>query len=295
MSRLDLLLLSMVAIWGTNFSLVKVALRDFPELAFNAFRLVIASTIFLTALWWQQSRARANGTPPAPRLVSADWARLVFLGVVGHCLYQFLFLGGVKRTSVGNGSLILGTTPVVVALLTSIAGHERVPPLKWLGAAISFLGLYIVVGQKVEWSAGGHLGDLLVFASTICWATYSVASVPLLRRHSPLVVTGYSISIGAALYTLVSVPALVSVDWGAISLLSWVLMATSAVFALAFAYLIWYTSVQRAGSTRTAAWSNVTPVVAMGIAAVWLGEPIALNQVLGSLAIFTGLFITRRA
>ncbi len=97
------------------------------------------------------------------------------------------------------------------------------------------------------------------------------------------------------LYTLVSLPTLVGVDWRAISPLSWVLMTMSAVFALAFAYLIWYTSVQRAGSTRTAAWSNVTPVVAMGIAAVWLGEPIAFNQVIGSLAIFTGLFITRRA
>ena len=40
----------MVAIWGANFSLVKVAMRDFPELAFNAFRLVIASAIFLGAL-----------------------------------------------------------------------------------------------------------------------------------------------------------------------------------------------------------------------------------------------------
>jgi len=285
----------MVAIWGTNFSLVKVALRDFPELAFNAFRLVIASAIFLGALWWQQSRAAAAGTAPRPSLTRTDWARLVFLGVVGHFLYQFLFLGGVKRTSVGNGSLILGTTPVVVALLTSLAGHERVPPLKWLGAAVSFVGLYIVVGQKVDWSASGHLGDLLVFASTVCWATYSVASVPLLRTHSPLVVTGYSISIGAALYTVVSLPTLLQVDWGAISLLSWSLMTASAVFALAFAYLIWYTSVQRAGSTRTAAWSNVTPVVAMCIAAVWLGEPIAINQVIGSLAIFTGLFITRRA
>ena len=45
-SRLDLLLLAMVTIWGANFSLVKVAMRDFPELAFNAFRLVIASGIF---------------------------------------------------------------------------------------------------------------------------------------------------------------------------------------------------------------------------------------------------------
>ncbi|MGE0463674.1 MAG: DMT family transporter [Vicinamibacterales bacterium] len=293
MSRLDLLLVTMVAIWGANFSLVKVALRDFPELAFNAFRLAIASAVFLVAIWWQRSREGAGVSRTA--LARGDWARLVVLGVVGHCMYQLLFLGGVKRTSVANGSLILGTTPVVVALLSAWAGHERVPPMRWLGAAISFLGLAIVVGQKVDWSASGHLGDALMVASTVCWATYSVASVPILRTHSPLVVTGYSITIGALLYTLVAMPVLVGVEWGAISALSWTLMTASAVFALAFAYLIWYTSVQKAGSTRTAAWSNVTPVIAIGIAAAWLGEPIALNHVIGSAAIFTGLFITRRA
>jgi len=67
------------------------------------------------------------------------------------------------------------------------------------------------------------------------------------------------------------------------------------VFALAFAYLIWYTSVQRAGSTRTAAWSNMTPVMAMTIAALWLGEALALRQVVGAAVIFAGLFITRRS
>ena len=80
-----------------------------------------------------------------------------------------------------------------------------------------------------------------------------------------------------------------------LTLFSWGLMIASAVFALSLAYLIWYTSVQRAGSTRTAAWSNLTPVVATAIAALWLGEPITANQLVGSLAIFTGLFITRRA
>jgi drug/metabolite transporter (DMT)-like permease len=291
-TRLDLLLLTMVAIWGTNFSLAKVAMRDFPELAFNAFRLIIASSIFLGALSWR--RPHPSGEPPAT-LHHSDWVRLAFLGLVGHLLYQLLFLGGVKRTSVGNGSLIMGTTPVVVALLTAWAGHERVPPLRWLGAAISFAGLYIVVGRNVEWSADGRLGDLMVFASVVCWATYSVTSVPLLRRHSPLLVTGYSLSIGALLYVVISVPTLVGVDWASISLLSWLLMVASAVFALALSYLIWYTSIQRAGSTRTAAWSNVTPVIATGIAAVWLGEPVSMNQVIGSIAIFIGLFITRRA
>ena len=43
MTRLDFLLLLMILIWGTNFSVVKVALRDFPEIPFNAMRLVVAT------------------------------------------------------------------------------------------------------------------------------------------------------------------------------------------------------------------------------------------------------------
>ena len=286
MTRFDLLLFLMVAIWGANFSLVKIALREFPELVFNALRLLIASSLFLGAIWWQQR------TTPRPALSRAEWVRVVVLGLIGHLIYQFLFLGGLKRTSVANGSLIMGTTPVIVALLSAWTGHERISLQRWLGAAISFLGLYIVVGAQA--GLGNPTGDLLVLASTACWATYSVASVPLLKRHSPVVVTGYTMSVGATAYTLAAVPALRAMAWGQVSALSWGLMLASAVFALGLAYLIWYSSVQRVGSTRTAAWSNVTPVMAMSIAALWLGEGLALRQLAGAGVIFAGLVMTRR-
>jgi len=285
-TRFDLLLFLMVAIWGANFSLVKVALREFPELVFNALRLLIASSLFLGAIWWQQR------TTPRPALSRAEWIRVVVLGLIGHLIYQFLFLGGLKRTSVANGSLIMGTTPVIVALLSAWTGHERISLQRWLGAAISFLGLYIVVGAQA--GLGNPTGDLLVLASTACWATYSVASVPLLKRHSPVVVTGYTMTVGATAYTLAAVPALRSMAWGQVSPLGWGLMLASAVFALGLAYLIWYSSVQRVGSTRTAAWSNVTPVMAMSIAALWLGEGLALRQLAGAAVIFAGLVMTRR-
>ena len=286
MTRFDLLLFLMVAIWGANFSLVKVALREFPELVFNALRLLIASSLFLGAIWWQQR------TTPRPALSRAEWIRIVVLGLIGHLIYQFLFLGGLKRTSVANGSLIMGTTPVIVALLSAWTGHERISLQRWLGAAISFLGLYIVVGAQA--GLGNPTGDLLVLASTACWATYSVASVPLLKRHSPVVVTGYTMTVGATAYTLAAVPALRAMAWGQVSALGWGLMLASAVFALGLAYLIWYSSVQRVGSTRTAAWSNVTPVMAMSIAALWLGEGLALRQLAGAGVIFAGLVMTRR-
>ena len=43
---LDVLLLLMVIIWGANFSVIKLALRDFPQIPFNALRLLLASRSF---------------------------------------------------------------------------------------------------------------------------------------------------------------------------------------------------------------------------------------------------------
>ena len=101
-------------------------------------------------------------------------------------------------------------------------------------------------------------------------------------------------TIGAALYAAVMSPVLVCTPWPSISTQSWILMTLSAVFALAVAYLIWYTAVQRLGSTRTSMYSYLTPIAAMLVAAVWLGEPVTGRQVAGAGAIFSGLFITRR-
>ncbi len=311
LTALDAALLLMVLVWGCNFSIVKIALRDFPELAFNAMRMAVAAIVFLVAIWWtRHAEPRTPQNPSEPlrtlpnpsepfrtflNLSKADWTRLAILGVVGHFLYQFMFVGGVKRTSVGNSSLIVGASPVVIAWLSSLAGHERVPPLRWLGVFLALTGLYFVVGHRVDWSAESRLGDALIMGAMLFWATYSVAAQPLLKTHSPLVVTGVSLSIGAFLFLVTTSPFLLTVDWSSISLVSWLLMLVSAVLAVNLAYLIWYTGVQKLGGTRTAVYSYLTPIVAMIVAALWLGEPVSGNQMIGAGAILTGLVITRFA
>ena len=288
MTRLDFLLLLMILIWGTNFSVVKVALRDFPEIPFNATRLVVATAIFLGAIRWTRDDAR----PRAP-LTRTDWVQLLFLGLVGTFLYQLCFVAGVRRTSVGNGSLIVGISPIVIALMSAVAGHERISLLRWAGVFMALVGLYFVVGQGVEFSPQTLRGDLLMLAGVFCWATYSVASQPILRRHSPLVVIGLTFSIGAACYVVMMVPTLMEVNWGGVSGFSWFLMVASALLALNLSYWIWYTGLKRLGGSRTSVYSYLTPIVAMIVAAIWLGEPISGNQVAGAAAIFTGLLITR--
>ena len=295
-SAFDIALLLMVVIWGANFSVIKYALREFPQISFNAMRLTLAAAVFLLAIGGLKAwRRRDSPLLPDVPLTRADWQRVALLGIIGHFFYQHAFVAGVARTSASNAALIFGATPVAIALLSSLAGHERVPAARWAGFALSVLGIYVLVGRAATLSSTTLAGDVLVFCGMLCWSIYSVVAQPLLQRHSPLVVTGYSMAIGAACYFLIAIPTLLSTQWAMISLISWILMALSSLLALALSYMIWYTAVQRIGSSRTSIYSNLTPIVAILVAAIWLGEPIGGPQIIGAIAIVGGVFITRLA
>jgi drug/metabolite transporter (DMT)-like permease len=286
---LDFLLLLMVVIWGSNFAVVKSALADFPSLVFNALRLAIASALFLVAIAVQRRRAESSRVP----LTFTDWRQLAQLGIVGHFVYQLLFVAGLARTTVGNAALIFGCTPVTVSVLSSLSGHERIPPPRWFGLALSVIGIYAVVGHRTSWSMDNVGGDLILLVAMGCWSLYSVMSKPLLERHSALVVTGWSMTIGTVLYLMLAAPAFLAIEWPAISTRSWWLMLWSAVFSMALAYVIWYTAIQRIGSSRTSMYSNLTPIIGMIIGAVWMDEATTGSQVVGAAAIVTGVFVAR--
>src|SRR6185369_4348506 len=74
--------------------------------------MVLASLLFLAVIAWREGlQASVRG------VARGDWPAIIGLSLVGHGLYQALFLGGVARTSVANSALIFGCTPVMVILL----------------------------------------------------------------------------------------------------------------------------------------------------------------------------------
>jgi drug/metabolite transporter (DMT)-like permease len=295
----DLLLILMVLIWGVNYSVIKRAFTEIPPQPFNAIRIVLASGLFFLAIREARRRAGRGALSPALHtpnpLTTRDRLDLVWLGLVGHCCYQYLFVGGVALTSVSNAALIIGATPVCVAILSTALGHERIAPLHWLGAAISVSGIYFVVGHGASFGGSTLKGDLLVMASVGCWTAYTLGAGRLVARHSALYVTGVTMAIGAVPYVLLALPGLIRLDWSRPSPWTWTALVLSAIFALGVAYLIWYTAVQRIGSARTAIYSNVVPIVAMAVAALWLGEPLTRAKLIGAGAVLTGVLLTRRS
>lgn len=287
--RAHFALLLMVVIWAVNFSVAKIALEELSPLAFNAVRFPMAAALLFLVL-------RARGRIPLP--TRAELPRVLALGLLGNFLYQMLFIFGLDRTRAGNASLLLAGTPIITALLSAMMGHERVRPRVWISVAATFGGILLVVlGGRAELQTGRGtlLGDLLMFGASVAWAYYTVGSRPLVERYGPLPIAAWTLWIGTAGLLCAGLLDTLHTDWQHVHASTWAALVYAGVLSIGVAYIIWYYGVDKLGNTRTAVYSNVTPVIALGVAWLWLGEVPTAAQLFGAAVIVTGVTVAQSA
>jgi drug/metabolite transporter (DMT)-like permease len=282
----DIALVLMTAIWGSNFVVLKFTFLEIAPMAFMPLRFLLASALILIVL---AARERTLG------LRREDYLKVVVVGLVGTSFYQLLFINGVALTTASNSALILSSTPAFIALINRMSGRERLDRRGWLGIALAILGIVLIVESTngVEWGSAALVGDLLILIGTLCWSLYSVLSAPLLKVYSPLRVTALSMAFGTIPLLFLGAPALLAQDWSRVGASGWAGLTYSFTLAIVVAYIIWNVGVRRIGGARTAIYNNLTPVVASLVAAVFLNEAITPLKILGAFVIFVGLYLTR--
>ena len=145
-------------------------------------------------------------------------------------------------------------------------------------------------------------GDLLVCLSAFSWGAYTVLSLPVLRRHDPLVVAGWTMLFGG-LATLplaftgfpgLSEP-LSSVAWSSVDARSWAAALYSTVLASGFAIAAWQTNVSRLGANRVLVYMYLMTLFGLVFSVLLLGEGLGVEKVAGAAVILLGVYLARRA
>ncbi len=280
-------MLFVVLNWGFNMSVIKIGLRDLSPHAFNALRLVLASAAYAVILFF---------IPGGFRLARGDFRRAVGLGVLGILLYQVFFIQAINIMSASTAAIVMGTSPVFIALLSTAVGQERIHWAGWLGIAVSFAGFILVVSEQnggavISWR--NMKGAVLILLANACWAAYTVFAKPVLDRNSPFKVSALAGIAGTALYLPFTIPSLVRLDWRGISPGGWWAVAYSGLVAISLCFALWYVSLKAVGSSKTGIYSNLTPIIAAVIAAVLLGEKLTAIQITGAAVTLSGVYLTR--
>lgn len=276
-----------MVIWSVNFSVLKVGLNAFAPFAFNALRFPMAAAFLTGALL-------LRGRIPFPE--REDVRRVIGLGILGHVIYQVFFINGMALTGAGNAALMLATAPIYTALLSRLAGHERVGLAAGAGMVATAVGVGLVIasgGGALSFSTDTVVGDLLVMTAAVLWALYTVGARNVVRKYGVLSVMVWMLWVGSALLVLIGLPDLLRQR--AAPPLAWGAVLYAGALGIGLAQLLWYRGVRVIGNTRTAMYQNVVPIGAIAVAWVWLDEVPNAGQLVGAAVVIGGVTLVRRS
>jgi len=281
--RLYVLIMAMVLFFALNYSVARVALREFPPMQLTAMRTTMAAAVLL-ALWLAR---------PRPALTRHDLFWLALLGIFGITLNQLLFAFGLQRTSVAHASILSATAPIMVLLIAAAIGQERFTLLKAGGMLIACLGVAVL-----QWDASGNAiatvaGDAIILLSALAIALYTVLGKHVTARYD--IVTMNAVSFFAAFISLA--PWLWpphGFSWAAVSPRGWLSLLYMAIFPSVLGYLIYCYALTKMAASRVSAFMYLQPPLATLIAVPLLAEPVSASLAAGGGLVLLGVYVTER-
>ncbi|SDE16251.1 DMT family transporter [Sporomusa acidovorans] len=273
-------------LWGLNPPVMKIGLMYIPPLPYNAARMFVA-----LAAGWLVLRGMGVWVP----FKRDDWKALS-ISSLGFFSFQIFFTFGLQLTTSGNASLILGCLPVSVAIINHIHRFERIKLVVIKGILISLVGVTLMVagtGKEVSLSGDHILGALLLLAAQMSYGYYTIFSQPLSATYSAYQISAYILLVSTGLFSLVSLPAVLTVDWQAVPWPGWASFLYSGIFPLCLANCLWVWGTAKAGSTMASLYNNLSPVFAICAGYFFLGETFGWLQFIGAAIILAGLYIAK--
>ena len=280
------LLLGTVLLWSFNFTAVRYGVtHGFQPLVYVALRWAMAG-VALTVIVWLRGQSLSLGR--------RDLVLITGASVIGVVANQIAFSYSVRLARASTVALVFGTLPIFVSLMSQLVGHERLRRRHWLATGVSFAGVGLVAAGGGGGLTSGVGGILLALATTFSFALYSVAIVPVLRRHSPLLVNAASSLIGGFLLCLAAIPWLAGEHWTAPPGLAWSALLYSGLGSVVVGNVFWFTAINRVGAGRSALYTNLEPFLGAVFALLVLSERLHTLQLIGGLVIASGIVLGGR-
>lgn len=162
--------------WSSSFVFIRVALHHYSPGALALFRYLIVSVAMLFFYFGLKTRTKPT---------AKEFIQLFFIGFFGIGLYMIALNTGEITVSASVTSFIIGMNPIVSLFWAMLFFGEKMRLKRWVGVAISVIGLLIIAGSDL-YAAKLGWGMLYLIFAVICAGMYNVAQKPLLQKFHPI-------------------------------------------------------------------------------------------------------------
>ncbi len=283
-----LALLTTTLFWGISVPVIKYTLRFIDPFAFLFWRFllvtVILSPIFLITL-------------KKTSIKISDLPKLFCLGSLSTTLCLSLLFYGMQYASAIDVSLISILSPVIIVLGGAFFLQEKVTKQEKIGLSIAFFGALITLLQPLLERKIAHpkavLGNILVFASYIAWASYTLLWKNQSKKYHPMVITFFNFFAGLLtiipIYLLTNQLPATSYQLPADALPGILYMA---IFSSVIAYFTYNYGVSKIEASEATLFTYLQPLFAVPLSVLWLREKITLPFIIGAIFIIGGVSLS---
>jgi len=271
-----LILICLAAVWGLNFSVIEIALKEFPPLVLSTLRFFFVAfpAVFLL---------------PRP---SAAWRYVAYYGLAMFALqFAFLFTGMALGASAGLASLALQAQVFATIALSFLIGRERPGSHQVVGAAVGCIGIFVLV-QAVS-DRGSIAGLYFVLLAAICWGFGNILTRHFLRDQAvlPLVAWGSLISVPAVALASLYFEGLTA--WQSAlrgsGLTSWLCLAYVVYPTTLIGFSIWAQQLRRHTAASVAPYSMLVPVFGMTFASLISKQALPPLVIVSAVLVLAGI------
>lgn len=279
-----LCLATAMALVGANVPIGKAIIAEIPIYVFALFRFAVAS-LALAGLVVME---------PGPTVRSLDrvqWRNLVLMSLIGMVGFTVLILEGVKRTTATDAGIITATMPVVVAVLGVIFFRERLNRQQVLAVLIAVFGVTLIQVTGFDSAGRTTLGNFLVMGAVICESLFVILAKSLSVVLRPIRLALGANVVGFFLVLPLAIPDFAQLDIGNVRLITVLLATFYALSASVFALLLWYRGLPHVDTATAGLLTTALPLSALTVSAIFLGETIAVMQLVGAAFVITAIWL----
>jgi O-acetylserine/cysteine efflux transporter len=274
-ARHALLALAVVAVWGTNFPIFKLALGTLPPLLLAVLRFAL---VLLPAAFFI----------PRPAVL---WRRLAAYGLlIGAGQFGFLYGAVGGHIAPGLASLVIQTQVFFTIGLAMAATGERLSRFQWVALALATSGVLVIAAHTDAHTT--PLGLLMVLGAALCWAGGNTVARGMGRVDMLGVVVWSSAFALPPLLLLtlwVDGPARIAQALAAADATVWGVVLWQSIGNSLFGYAVWGWLLARHPAATVVPMALLVPVFGMASSALMLGEPLPAWKLLAAVLVMAGL------
>ncbi len=277
------LLVLLSLLWGGSFLCVGIAVQELPVLTIIALRVSLAALVL-----WGIVLMRHNQWPRD----WAVWRAFLGMGLLNNVIPFGLIVFGQQTIGAGLAAILNATTPLWTVLIAAVfLADERFSRQKLFGVLLGLLGVIVMVGPDAFKGSSQSLGaQLAVLGATLSYALANVFG----RHFAAAKISPLQTALGqvtASSFVLVPLALMIDTPW------RFALPSNAAILAIiglaglstAFAYLLFFKILERAGATNVSLVTLLIPTSAIGMGIVFLQERLQSVHFIGLALIILGL------